>query len=267
MKFDRIPTRRKPIPKTLYARLFNKPKATRQRAAAAAHPSDDASDSGINISRSLTIIFAIHIVAIGMIFIHKQYLSGRTTLPEPMAASSGQTEPTQAAAKADRYTELRTLSNGDGTYIVRARETYQSIAAGQQVDESELRNLNVGANFRPGALLRIPQSKRIIAEDPPEVVAIRNQSNLSDSERGLVEILPPVDSDSSAQLIRPTRKQLDEAPRASPVSASGRTHTVKSGENIWRISNQYKVDQKALMSLNNISDPTKLKIGQTLKLP
>ncbi len=273
MKFDRLPTRRKPIPKTLYARLFNKAKPTRQRAAAAAHASDDTGDSGINISRSLTIIFAIHIVAIGMIFIHKQYLSGRTTLPESMVASTEKAEPTQAAAKvasastAARSKELRTLSNGDGAYIVRAGETFPSIAAERQVDESELRNINVGKVLRPGVVLRIPKSQRIIAEDPPEVVAIRNQSVMSDSERGLVEILPPVESDASAQVIRPTLKQLEQAPRAIAVSASGRTHTVKSGENIWRISNQYKVDQKALMSLNKISDPTKLKIGQTLQLP
>lgn len=84
MKHDRIPTRRSPARKTLYARLFNKARPVKQRASAAATASaGDMEEGGINISRSLTIIFAIHIIAIGMIFIHKQYLSGRTELPKP----------------------------------------------------------------------------------------------------------------------------------------------------------------------------------------
>ena len=88
MKYDRIPTRRQPVRKTLFARLFNKAKPKKQRAAAAATTAEDMEEGGINISRSLTIIFAIHIVAIGMIFIHKQYLSGRTSVPESAAAAS-----------------------------------------------------------------------------------------------------------------------------------------------------------------------------------
>jgi peptidoglycan DL-endopeptidase LytF len=81
-----------------------------------------------------------------------------------------------------------------------------------------------------------------------------------------VEILPPIETEA-AQLIRPgTRSADNHIPQAQPV-ASGRTHTVKSGENIWRISNQHKVSQKELMAINKITDPTKLKIGQVLMLP
>lgn len=263
MKFDRIPTRRKSVRKTLYTRLFNKAKPTRQRASAAAPTADDMDGGGINISRSLTIIFAIHILAIGMIFIHKQYLSGRTTAPESTAAAVP-AEPSSPALP-ERNNALPTLSSGDKPYMVAKGDNYTIIARKHGVDESALRNMNNGTDIRAGVVLRIPQGKRIVAEAPPEVAAIRDQPKPSDSELGLVEILPPVGSEA-AQLIRPTLRQLEDAPRATLV-ASGRTHTVKSGENVWRISNQYKVSQKELLSLNNITDPTKLKIGQVLKLP
>ncbi len=263
MKFDRIPTRRKPVRKTLYARLFNKTKPKRQRAAAAA-TEDEMEGSGHNISRSLTIIFAIHILAIGMIFVHKQYLSGRTPAPLASSETESSREIKAAPVPAARNNSLPKLSDGDTPYMVRQGDNYTRIAAKFNVEESELRNMNVGADIRAGAVLRIPQSKRIIAEDPPEVAAIRNQPGFSDSERGLVEIVPPVDI-PKATVVRPNVSQADSPP--ARTSASGRTHVLQSGENIWRIASKYKVSQKDLLSLNNITDPTKLKIGQVIKLP
>lgn len=260
MKFDRLPTRRKPFRKTMFARLFNKTK--KQRASAATANPEDMDGPGINISRSLTIIFAIHILAIGMIFIHKQYLSGRTPAP---VSNVEKAVPTGVAAAPARNNEMPSLSNGDRPYVVKKDDNYAVIARKFNVDESELRQMNPSADIRSGRVLRIPHGRRIIAEVPPEVAAIRDQLQADDSELGLVEILPPV-STTEAQLIRPTRAQLDAAPRANVV-ASGRSHVIRSGDNLWRISNTYKVSQKDLVALNNITDPTKLKIGQVIKLP
>ncbi len=261
MNNDRIPTRRQPVQKNLYARFFNKAKPKKQRAAAAP-TADEMDEGGINISRSLTIIFAIHIVAIGMIFIHKQYLSGRTSAPE--SAASASLVETPATVRTSNH--LPVLSGGDKPYMVRKGDNYSIIAAKHNVKESELRDMNSDTDIRAGVVLRIPQSQRIVAEMPPEVSAIRDQGIPSDADLGLVEILPPVGT-AAAQLIRPTgSKSSGDIPRAMPVG-SGRTHMVKSGENIWRISNQYKVSQQELMAVNNITDPTKLKIGQLLQLP
>lgn len=265
MKYERIPTRRQPVRKTLYARLFNQPKTKKQRAAAATASADDMDEGGINISRSLTIIFAIHIVAIGMIFIHKQYLSGRTAAPESAAAPAAETTPAAAAAPERRNDALPVLSHNDKPYLVSKGDNYAIIAAKHNVAESELRELNRGADIRAGVVLRIPQGRRIVAETPREVTAMREQSRPADSDHGLVEILPPVGAEP--QLVRPALSRDGRViPRAEPV-ASGRTHTVKSGENIWRISKQYGVSQKELMAINRITDPSKLQIGQTLKLP
>lgn len=264
MKYDRIPTRRRPVRKTLYARLFNKTKPKQQRASAAT--AGDMEEGGINISRSLTIIFAIHILAIGMIFIHKQYLSGRTETP----ASTVQTAPAvtakpAAAATPARNNDLPILSSGDKPYLVEKGDNYAIIARKHNVDESDLRNLNRGSDIRAGVVLSIPQGKRIVAEDPPEVAAIRNRPAVPDSEQGLVEILPQARTEQ-ALLFRATTRNQEDVPSANPA-ASGRTHTVKSGENIWRISNKYKISQKDLLGLNGITDPGKLQIGQVLRLP
>jgi LysM repeat protein len=42
---------------------------------------------------------------------------------------------------------------------------------------------------------------------------------------------------------------------------------VKPGDSIFAIAGRYKVSQDALMKLNGISDPKKLRIGMKLVIP
>lgn len=56
------------------------------------------------------------------------------------------------------------------------------------------------------------------------------------------------------------------APAASPTTVE-QTYTVKAGDNPYSIASQFKVRPEDLMSANNIDDPQKLQIGQTLKIP
>lgn len=258
MKLDQIPTRRKPVQKTVYARLFNRTKFRKQRASAATASPEEFDDSGSNISRSLSIIFAIHILAIGMIFIHKQYLSGRTEAPAKPTQQQADRAAPVSPERVDSHSEL---SSGAKAFMVEKGDNFAIFAARHGVDEAELREFNPGKEFRPGAVFRIPQAKRIVALEPVEVEAIRNQSTPNQSEDGLVEI-PIVVNGSQSPSNLP-----NAIPRAVPAGASGKTHTVKAGESVWRISKQYNLSEKELMSLNGISDPGKLRAGQVLKLP
>ena len=59
-------------------------------------------------------------------------------------------------------------------------------------------------------------------------------------------------------------------PSATPVPTpvpSYRTYTVKSGDFLIAIANQFDTTVKAIMDLNDISDPSALVIGQVLKIP
>ena len=67
------------------------------------------------------------------------------------------------------------------------------------------------------------------------------------------------------------------APTATPPSNpdkgsrlppdSGKTYVVKKGDSPFTIADRLKVDATALLKLNGIDDPKKLKPGQTLKIP
>lgn len=50
-------------------------------------------------------------------------------------------------------------------------------------------------------------------------------------------------------------------------AAAGRTHVVARGENLYRIALKYGLDPDELADANEISDPTKLAVGQELVIP
>lgn len=262
MKFQTLPVKRRPVSKGIFRRLHVNTRNRRQRVAAAgtAPASDmEAEDNSSKISRALTIIFLIHIVAIALIFIHHRFLDGRT----PEVSTTGKEPKVSASAPAapaveERHGDLPRLSNGEKPYIVRTGDNYARIAAAEGVDEGELRQANNHVDIGPGLILRIPP-KRIVAEEPPEVAAIRARSN-NGQDRGLVEAVDVNDA-PRAILVRPNSSSEVTSP------ASGKTHVVQPGESIFRIASRYKVSQDALMRANGITDPRKMRVGARLVIP
>lgn len=54
---------------------------------------------------------------------------------------------------------------------------------------------------------------------------------------------------------------------ATPAAAGSAVHTVKAGDTLARISRRVGTTPEAIARLNGIKDPSKLRIGQKLKLP
>jgi LysM repeat protein len=262
MKFQTLPVKRRPVSKSIFRRLNANTRNRKQRVAAAGTaPATDmeADDNSSKISRALTIIFLIHIVAIALIFIHHRFLDGRT----PEVSTTGKKEEAAASTAVaapitERRDDLPRLSTGEKPYIVRTGDNYARIAAAEGVEEGDLRSANNHVDIGPGLILRIPP-KRIVAEEPPEVAAIRARSN-DEQSRGLVEAVDVNDA-PRAILVRP-----NSPGQAAPV-ASGNTHTVQPGESIFRIASRYKISQDTLMRANGITDPRKMRVGAKLVIP
>lgn len=283
MKPQTIPVKRLSAPKGIFKRLRAVTGSRKQRVAAATAPGEmEEEDGSSKISRALTIIFLIHIVAIGLIFIHQKFLDGRIS-GEAKVAKVGNEQPVATAASAPHRLDLPRMTTGEKPYIVRQGDNYARIAAALDVQESDLRLINKHADIVPGLLLKVPP-KRIVAVDPPEVAAIREHTP-SDSTGGLVEAVPvSVVGAPRAQLVRPSITHAMETPRASkseiktaskpatktasePAAASGKTYVTREGDSIWRIANKYKVNQDALMKANGITDPRKIRSGMNLVIP
>jgi LysM repeat protein len=250
MKPQTLPVKRRLPQKGIFKRLRAVTGNRKQRVAAAATADMDLEDGSSRISRALTIIFIIHIVAIGLIFVHQKFLEGRTPDDTKMA----KVVPQAAIGAAPR------LSSGEQSYAVHPGDNYARIAVLHGVDEADLRAANSERDIVPGLLLRIPP-KRIVALEPAEVTAIREQSTTHDPGE-LVDAVPVGSVPAvQAQLVRPGNTQ------AAPAALSGKSYTVQNGDSVWRIANRFKVDQNALMKANGISDARKMKVGMTLNIP
>lgn len=270
MKFRTLPVKRRPVPKGILKRL-SAVTNRKQRVAATADQSMIGEDGSSKISRALTIIFLIHIVAIGMIFVHQKFLDGRSPGDATAKAVQPQAIPASSAAAAHRP-DLPRLEKGDKPYIVRPGDNYSRIAVNANVDEADLRLINKHAEIVPGLLLKIPP-KRIVANESPEITALREQSIIKAPDAGLVDAVPvDVSNAPKATLVKPLIKP-QTATKTQTVAAvvapspSGKTYLVQSGDSVWRIASRFKVDQAALMKVNGISDARKIRPGMALQIP
>lgn len=246
----------------MFRRLSAVTKNRRQRVAAAAPVGAgdmDIEDGSSKISRALTIIFLIHILAIGLIFVHQRFLDGRPAETGSTAAASKDEPPAVPEATTAPREDLPRLSSGEKPYIVRAGDNYARIAAAEGVEEADLRQINRDVDIGPGLILKIPP-KRIVAVEPKEVSEIRQKNRASD-DRGLVEAVP-VDV-SNAPKARPAG-QTAAVTEAAPAAG---TYVVRPGDSVYRIATRYKVSQEALMRANQITDPRKMRAGMKLKIP
>ena len=259
MKSHTLPVKRRNVPRGIFKRLRAVTGNRKQRVAAAATGEMEAEDGGSKISRALTIIFLIHIVAIGLIFVHQKFLDHRAPMESKTAKADKQAAASSIAIPPRRM-DLPRIATGEKSYIVMRGDNYARIAAAAEVEEGDLRLLNEDEDIVPGLVLKIPP-KRIVAIEPEEVTAIRSQT-LLDGDRGLVEALPvDVTNAPRAQLVRPNIN------RTAPPAVSGKSYVVQSGDSVWRIANRFKVNQDALMKANGISDARKMKAGMSLVIP
>jgi LysM repeat protein len=280
-----FPTKRQPLRNSVMKRLFANIPGRKQRVAATANPADFETElPSRKIGNALAVIVAVHVAAAGLVFFHHWRLEGKggdaevkpsaAILPSTTLHSPGNTSP------------VPRLAIGDQGHMVSAGETYTLIAEKLGVEESDLRVANNNDPIQSGLVLKIPP-KKIVAMDPPEVAELR--ANAPTYDRGIVEIPRALPVMEQPQLIRPSSQKVTEhsaVPRTAErtvvalpkpaeklaistpkPAASGRSYTVQSGDNFWRIASKYKVDPSQLMKSNGISDAKKLKIGMNLVIP
>jgi hypothetical protein len=65
----------------------------------------------------------------------------------------------------------------------------------------------------------------------------------------------------------PVASEAAPSPASSEPPTSGATYRVKSGDTLSAIAARFDTTTRVLIRLNGITDPSKLKIGQILKLP
>jgi LysM repeat protein len=268
-----LATKRLPVRKGVFKRLHAVTGGRKQRVAATANPADlDEGDAGRKITTGLVVIVAVHVVAIALFFIHHRFIEGR--VPEVEVVSPPAVAVTNGPRTASGVTveELPRIAPGELSHRVVMGDTYAKIAEFYGVEESALLEANGNIALRPGLSLRVPP-KKITAVVPEAVTDLR--ANAPSSDRGRVEPAPvDLTSDApKAKVVKPSElantqaaTPVKEQEKAAPKSAA-RSYTVQQGDNLWKISRRFKVDQAKLMKANGIEDARKLRVGATLVIP
>ena len=260
-----------------------------QVAAGAATSADLGSEvPNLGVARALFVILLLHVGAIALIFIHNKWNND-----EPVALKSPVKEAPKAVAAV--VPNLPKVQQGEDYYFVATGDTYERIARTKNVDVMALREVNNNVALRAGRILRMPTgahvpaaaqvpavaplARRSAPEDPPAIRPVDpapvegRPRTVAMDERPATPALgvaenPPV----RVQVERPVHVtpqiRVENAAQAIPVTEdSGKVYTVKAGDTIWGIASDHKVSREALLELNGISDPRKLRSGMTVKIP
>ena len=213
----------------------------------------------MRLSRAIVVMLLLHVVAVG------GFIASSRIREHDLNRSSG--DPSAAVEADDSLSSAKATDSGrvktdaalpprPTMHVVRQGETLMRIANENGVTLAALVAANgaetVTTPLRPGQELKLPDK----SPDPSTQVADGTASALS-----LIEGKPnsatrgdiPASANGSKNMLFPPD--------------SGKIYVVGKGESVYTIAQKYKVSPEALLKLNQIDDPKKLKPGQKLHLP
>lgn len=219
--------------------------------------------------------------------------SGESTLLRPLAPLEPLPTTTPPAPTGSQA--------GSTTYTVRGGDSLWSIANRNNISLPALlsaNDLTENSVIQPGQEIRIPGGTTAgrpaaTASSPASNVlptgtttyTVRSGDSLSTIARRHNTTVPDLKAlnNMTSDMIRIDQKLIvpaagsaggarSSSPATSPRSTAaptsgGRTHTVQAGETPGGIASKYGVSVSDLMSLNGISDPRRMRLGQTLNIP
>ncbi len=253
----------------LSAVLTPRPKKRLQATARAARPAMDDYDSEeptTKLSSAFIVVLILHVVAVGGIYAFNSIKASRRDRETAIAAvtsaapAPAKPAPAKPAAKVDppaapahaplsataaRSTEalapvpavVTNKPTASDHYVIKAGDNLTKIAFAYKITPTDLleaNHLKEGAKLQPGQSLIIPTPK---TGAKPAV-----------AETHKVEATP---------------KQAD----VSPTKTTPGFYTVKKGDTPTSIAKNFGLTAEDLLKANKITDPKKLQLGQTLKVP
>ena len=252
-----------PAPKRTPGRVVQR-KKLHARAASKANEIEEyegESEPGMKLSQAFFVVLVLHVIAVGGIYgfsQFKEHSKAKSAVKAEAIAAAQKVEADTLAAK-NLPVAAEKPATIPKTYTVVAGDTLKRIASKSNTSIANIEKLN---ELAPGAVLHVGQVltvgsmlKTAVAEEKP---AAANTSGPS-----IVAKAPPVKVTETASA-KPQAKTEAAPEKESPSKAS---YVVAKGDTPISIAKKLKVSQETLMKANNIDDPRKLKIGQTIKIP
>jgi len=250
----------------LSAVLTPRPKKKLQATAARAarRPVDDYDEEEptTNLSSAFVVVLILHVVAVGGIYAFNSIKQSRKG-HEPIVAPIEQTQPAPQKSIAQNDAAASTSATahpaaapithpadaapapaiapvkieGGHQYQVKAGDTLTKVAFAYGVTPAQImeaNHLKEGAVLHQGQTITIPAAKTTTT-----------------------------DKTADAHKTGATPKQAD----VPPTTTTPGFYTVKKGDTLTSIAHNYGLTAEDLVKANKITDPKKLQLGQTLKVP
>lgn len=239
--------------------------------------------------RIVAVVLALHAVALGGFVVfqgcHRSEPSSRSEENAATPTSSENTAPAADAAQAGTAQPPPVAQPGSTALTPEERMPGQAAPPPPSVPAAPADVAFAPPPAVPAAPAEAPAAKSAKPTKAGSTYAVRKGDTLSRIARhysvsvrelaDLNKIQPDTSLKVGQKLSVPAVKAAaTPAPRSSAApkavaakAAAGATHVVKAGETLTAIAKQHGVTADALMRANGITDPTKLKVGQKLKLP
>ena len=209
----------------------------------------------MRLSRAILVMLLLHVVAVGGILAFS--LIKEQNSDKGVHSSGGAVEADDSLLAPTKTVPMAETPPPGGktlVHVVQPGETLLRIANDNGVTVEALITANGArtamSSLRPGQELRLP-------EKSPDPASVATEHPSAGTDR--VEDNPPSSSGT------PTTAGGSKNGRLPPDS--GKIYTVGKGESPYGIAQKLKVSYEALLKLNHIDDPKKLKPGQKLRIP
>ena len=219
---------------------------------------DDAPEPTMRLSRAIMVMLLLHVVAVGGFFASSVLKERdlKRSIPDPALALEAEDSQVPSKENSESVKPLPTKSNSrPSVHVVRPGETLTLIANENGVTLEALVAANgadtVTNGLHTGQELHLPEH----SPDPKADITNTTSNALTLIEGHPKTSAPPQTSASSS------------IKNGHLPSDSSRIYIVAKGDNAYTIAQKSSVTYDALAKLNQIDDPTKLRVGQKLRLP
>jgi LysM repeat protein len=240
-------------------------------------------EPNMKFSHALIVVLALHIIAVGGVFAFNSIKAGQSaSTKDENAPAAAQSKP----APAQEPVEART----GRTHIVQAGDTLSRIASLYKISVEAIEKENGITTYsmiRVGQVLKIPASEngakpevtktaadtaknaflaaKTDSAKPPAVTAKTDPAKPLASPAKTDTAKPPA---TAAATPKPASAQASPKKADTPSPADDTDfYVVAKGDNPYSIAKKLHVSYNDLIAINEIKDPTRVQIGQKLKIP
>jgi LysM repeat protein len=263
-------------------------------------------EPNMKFSHALLVVLALHIIAVGGVFAFNSIKAGQAAAAKNAAKEEIARAVARTSTPPKPSTPENVIDGWDGrTHTVQAGDTLSRLASLYKTTVQAIENENGITTYsmiRVGQVLKIPAAKSDAAKPatdpasaavkhaflaaksdlpkPPATMAAKAETSkpptttaakAETSKPPTTTVAKPETPKSAAaatQALKPVAQSATPAKEEVPPAPSdGNTYTVAKGDNPYSIAKKLHVSYNELIAINEIKDPTRVQIGQKLKIP